>query len=130
MVMEKRNLPLSSPPHIGSTLQLHEWQSQTLFPDNSAYGFSNHSIGSREMGLSAIINVNHNGFPDIVLPDANRSALTAITFVGGTSQIISRTPLSGQFSSGLYVTDLDRDGKPEIIYATKNQTLTLLRWHQ
>ena len=87
-------------------------------------------MGSREMGLSAIINVNHNGFPDIVLPDANRSALTAITFVGGTSQIISRTPLSGQFSSGLYVTDLDRDGKPEILFATKNQTLTLLRWPQ
>ena len=87
-------------------------------------------MGSCEMGLSAIINVNHNGIPGIVLPDANRSALIAITFVGGTSQIISRTPLSGQLSSGLYVTDLDRDGKPEILFATKNQTLTLLRWPQ
>ena len=87
-------------------------------------------MGSREMGLSASTNVNHNGIPDIFLPDANSSALIAITFVGGTSQIISRTPLSGQLSSGLYVTDLDRDGKLGILFATKNQTLTLLRWPQ
>ena len=87
-------------------------------------------MGSRKMGLSVITNVNHNGIPDIFLPDANSSALIAITFVGGTSQIISRTPLSGQLSSGLHVTDLDRDGKLEILFATKNQTLTLLRWPQ
>ena len=45
-------------PHIGGTLQLYEMQGNHLVKDHSAYGFSNHAMGSRNLGLSVMADLN------------------------------------------------------------------------
>lgn len=114
-------------PHIGGTLQLYEWQKNKLVADHSAFGFSNHAMGSRELGLSAIIDLDQDGIPDILLPDASRRSLIAVSFAGGQSEIIQRFDAPHPFSSGLYVSDLDQNGVLEIIYATDNSELTIIK---
>ncbi|MEK9725020.1 MAG: VCBS repeat-containing protein, partial [Rhodospirillaceae bacterium] len=52
-------------PHIGGTLRLYEWRGTRLVPDGEAFGFSNHTIGSRELGQSAIADFNGDGVADI-----------------------------------------------------------------
>jgi len=117
-------------PHIGGTLQLYEWQGSRLVPDHRIFGFSNHAMGSRELGLSAVIDINGDGVMDMVVPDAGRQSLVGISFSNGQLAAISRVPISGQFASGLHVTDLDQDGQSEILYATSDKSLTRLRWRQ
>lgn len=115
-------------PHIGGTLQLYEWQGDQLVADHDAYGFSNHAMGSRELGLSAIIDVDQDGVMDIVVPDAGRNSLIATSFQNGDVRSLDRVDVAGQFTSGLFTADIDGDGRTEIIYATENKTLTVLQW--
>lgn len=115
-------------PHIGGTLRLYEWQGDRLVTDHQAFGYSNHAMGSRELGLSAVIDVDGNGISDLVLPDSARRALIAVSFQAAEPDVLARVDVQGPFSSGLYVTDLDRDGRPELVFATGSDGLTLLRW--
>lgn len=70
-------------PHIGGTLQLYERRGARLVPDHAEPGFSNHGIGMRELGMSAIADINADGVADIVLPDAQRRNLIGVSFAGG-----------------------------------------------
>ncbi len=117
-------------PHIGGTLRLYEWRGKSLVADHSAFGFSNHAMGSRELGLSAIVDVDGDGIMDVVVPDAGRKALVATAFTEPTPRTLNRSEISGPFSSGLFVVDLNKDGVSEVLFATAGKTLTLVQWHR
>jgi hypothetical protein len=102
-------------PHIGGTLQLYEKRGNRLVEDTSAYGFSNHQMGSRNLGLSAIADLNGDGLPEIVLPDASRDNLRAVSFDKGKFKELFRVPLNGDITSPVVSADLDHDGRYEII---------------
>ena len=70
-------------PHIGGTLKIWSFSGSRLIRTTSAYGFSNHFIGSRNLDLSAIGDVNADGKPDIAIPDAARHQLRIMTLSGG-----------------------------------------------
>jgi len=103
-------------PHIGGTLQLYEMKGNTLNEDISAHGFSNHQMGSRNLGLSAIGDFNKDGTPDIALPDASRRNILGATFVGGMFRELFRVPLTGPITTAIHAHDIDGDGQPEIIF--------------
>ncbi len=105
-------------PHIGGTLQLYEWRGDKLIEDHAKHGFSNHAMGSRELGLSAITDLNGDGIADIVVPDAGRSELIGLTFAGGSYRELFRRRLEGRLQTAIKAADLDADGRAEIIYGT------------
>lgn len=70
-------------PHIGGILILYRWENDRLVEVYREHGFSNHAMGSRELGLSAILDANADGIPDIALPDASRRNLRLVTFAEG-----------------------------------------------
>ena len=113
-------------PHIGGTLQLYEWRGDRLTEDLSEYGFSNHAMGARELGLSAITDLNGDGVADMVLPDAGRSHLVGLTFAGGKYAELFRRPLHGRLVSSIGAGDLDGDGRPEIAYVLSGGKLIVL----
>ncbi|MET1411059.1 hypothetical protein ABVF61_02270 [Roseibium sp. HPY-6] len=65
-------------PHIGGTLHFVEWRGNRLAPVASIRGFSNHRIGAREQELTADIDYDGNGRPDIAVPANNRAKLRII----------------------------------------------------
>jgi hypothetical protein len=67
-------------PHIGGTPFLYKFGNHKLELVDQLYGFSNHQIGSIEMRLSAIADINENGRMDLAVPSANRGALRIIGF--------------------------------------------------
>lgn len=64
-----------STPHIGGTLHVVRYVRGKLVSLGSVRGFSNHVIGSREMRLSAVADVDANGRMDIAVPSADRKSL-------------------------------------------------------
>ncbi|WP_417670786.1 hypothetical protein [Roseibium sp.] len=67
-------------PHIGGTLYLFDYSDGRLTKLSSAYGFSNHAIGSREMDLALTIDMDGSDRPSLVVPSASRKSLKVVTY--------------------------------------------------
>ena len=112
-------------PHIGGTLTAYEWQGDTLVVDHEFYGFSNHAIGSRELGLSLVVDLNGDGIAEVVVPDANRDNMTIVSFAGVSPKILKRFKQSGRITHRVVVHDLDGDTKPEITFAISDHEVVI-----
>lgn len=69
-------------PHIGGTLFFFSYRDGSLSNVGMIDGFSNHVIGSKEMRLSAVTDINGDGRADLALPANDRRLLRIIGFDG------------------------------------------------
>ncbi len=73
-------------PHIGGILLMGVFDGRDFEIFSNHYrGFSNHFIGSRELGLSAIGDFNDDGVPDLAIPSAGRDSMVIATRLGLTT---------------------------------------------
>ena len=114
-------------PHIGGTLRVWELTDGALRQEQAVEGFSNHAIGSRELDLSAVLDWNADGIPDLALPDALRRRLRIVTFAGGSFAELAAIAHGAAIRTAILATDLDRDGKPELLYGLEDGRLMLAR---
>jgi len=114
-------------PHIGGTLKVARLartaKTYQLKIIGQLYGFSNHQIGSRQMMMSVTFDWNGDGINDIILPDAKRQTILVVTMVAGKLKVIDRMAVTGQIASPLIATDLDSNGKGELLLVTKDGRL-------
>ncbi len=89
-------------PHIGGILKIYAVEGDALVEEASTKrGFSNHFIGSRELGLSAMADANGDGVTDIFVPSADRGALRIVTFAGGEFAEIASVALPARVNTAL-----------------------------
>lgn len=67
-------------PHIGGTLFMYAYEDGHLKKIGERTGFSNHQIGSTEMRLSAVADIDGDGVPELALPSADRRHLRIIGY--------------------------------------------------
>ena len=114
-------------PHIGGTLRVWELVGGALRQEQAVAGFSNHAIGSRELDLSAVLDWNADGVPDLALPDAVRRRLRIVTFADGDFVELDAIPHDAEIVTAILATDLDADGRPELLYGLEDGRLMLAR---
>lgn len=89
-------------PHIGGILILYQLRGQELKAVARTSGYSNHAIGSRNLGLSYAVDWNCDGTVDIVIPDQNRLGVSAISFENNSPSILDHlivtSTIDGNFS--------------------------------
>lgn len=89
-------------PHIGGILKIYSVRGDVLVEEAaSGRGFSNHFIGSRELGMSAMADANGDGVTDMFVPSADRGALRIVTFAGGEFSQIASVPLPARVNTAL-----------------------------
>ena len=121
-------IALVETPHIGGTLRIFSLGPDGLVQEASEAGFSNHAIGSRVLDLSAVLDWNADGRPDLALPDAGRGAMVVVGIgPSGRLERLAKRAHSSQIVTAVRATDLDRDGRAELYYGLRDGTLVLLR---
>jgi hypothetical protein len=80
-------------PHLAGSLRLYRLKAGALIEAARIDGVTNHIIGSRDLDLGRIDDVDGDGVPDIVLPTLDRRALVAVSFRGERPTIIRRKPI-------------------------------------
>lgn len=112
-------------PHIGGTLTAYEWRGDRLVRDYAIYGFSNHAIGSRELALSAVQDLNGDGVAEAIVPDASRRAMTIVRFDGVEPKVVAKVSAADGVAHRLVVHDLDGDGRPELTWGSGDGTVVV-----
>jgi hypothetical protein len=103
-------------PHIGGILRILSLQDGRLVEEASMAGFSNHRIGSRELRLSAILDFDEDGLPEIFLPSARRRSLRVLRYKDGEISLIGRDFYDAQIVGDFRLEDLDGNGMVEVIF--------------
>ncbi len=113
-------------PHIGGILYVLSFRDGHLRRKGRLPGFSNHAMGSRMLGLSAVLDLDGDGAEELILPAAGRRALKIISFAGGEfrelGEIVHRAAIVTDFD----VRDRDGNGRPDIAYGLADGTLVEL----
>lgn len=114
-------------PHIGGILKIvrlqRDGQKDWLNPIASLAGFSNHKTGSRQLQQAVTFDWDGDGKTDIILPGAARDTIKVVSLIEGSLRVISEMKIGGLIDSPLLATDLDGDGKGEVVLVTKDARL-------
>ena len=113
----RREIAAVITPHIGGILRLYDWRDERLEPETEAPGFSNHAIGSPEQGLSMAADMDGDGIPDLLVPDAARRNLRIVTFSFGKFRQLAEVVNTDTLDLAVLAQDLDGDGRREAILA-------------
>lgn len=77
-------------PHLAGSLRLYRLSGGSLTEVARLDGVTNHILGSRDLDLARVADIDRDGVPEIVLPTLDRAALVAVGFRGGKLAIVRR----------------------------------------
>ncbi len=89
----KPEVALVRTPHIGGTLQFWQLDGGRMMARGELHGFSNHAIGSRIQQLSATLDWNRDGRPDLILPEIGRRSLAVVSLENGAITVLTSIPM-------------------------------------
>lgn len=95
-------------PHIGGTLGFLKYVPNSVILLATKPGFSNHVIGSTELRLSAVTDIDGDGKADIAIPSADRLALRIMGFGSGGLKELGRARLPAAIDKAILVTGKGR----------------------
>jgi hypothetical protein len=121
----EKNIAIVKTPHIGGYLTIYEYKNNQLIEKYKRYGFTNHYIGSRELDMSAVSDLNNDNIDEIILPKMNGKTIKILNYKNGRYTELKSIQNEAKINSAILVKDLDGDGFKEIIYTLKNKKLVI-----
>ena len=94
--------------------------------EGTLHGFSNHAMGSRALGLSAVLDLDGDGAEELLLPAAGRRKLRLISFAGGRFRELGTVEHRAAIVTDFQVRDRDGNGRADIAYGLADGTLVEL----
>lgn len=111
-------------PHVVGRLEVWSWREGGLKKSAELPDVSNHVIGSRVLGMSAVADFDGDGRADLALPSLDRRALRLIGF-GPQPRDIARVPLPARIVTNIAVARIG--GHPVLVMGLENGALALVR---
>ena len=112
-------------PHIGGVLTLYRLEAGLLRPVSRQRGFSNHAMGSRQLGLAAVLDVNGDSVVDLLVPNTKRRSLRIVSFARRFSEL-ARVDHKDEITSAIVVFASEVDPQPRVAYVLADGTLVVL----
>ncbi len=86
-------IALVKTPHIGGILEIWSFTGETLVKRLDHAGVSNHAIGSRALNLSALLDIDGDARPELILPDQPRTRLLALDITPWRVRVVGAAAL-------------------------------------
>jgi hypothetical protein len=122
----EREIAVVITPHIGGTLTLYARVGKRLVKKFSSYGYSNHAIGSRELGMSAIVDFNEDGIPDMALPGAERRSLRIVTFAWRKFEELRKLNYGSKIVTAILPANFGTQVYPDLVFGLEDGTLVVV----
>jgi hypothetical protein len=113
-------------PHIGGKLLIYTIEGRRLREDGRFTGYSNHVLGSTELDMSAVFDINGDGIPDILLPSQDRRELRAVTFAKGNLAVLQSVKLHRAVTTALIAADIDRNGALDLVFGDEGGYINVI----
>lgn len=113
-------------PHIGGILHILSYDGGRLRREGKLPGFSNHAMGSRALGLSAVLDLDGDGAQELILPAAGRRKLRIVSFAGGAFREVGGIEHRAAIVTRFQRRDRDGNGRADIAYGLSDGTLVEL----
>lgn len=111
-------------PHVVGRLEIWSWRSGALSKITDMPDVSNHAIGSRALGLSAVADFDGDGRPDLAVPALDRRSMRLISFAPKPHDI-AKIPLPAAVTTNLGTIRLG--GRLAIVAGLEDGQLILVR---
>jgi hypothetical protein len=110
-------------PHVDRILNIYEWQGNSLEVIAQLTGFSTHAAGSRNLDGVLGMDINKDGFQDIILPCTTHDTLFAVSYSEDTIARIWNSPLGAKASTNIsHIVD---EGNPTFAIGTNDHKLKI-----
>lgn len=124
---KRLDLALVRAPDRGGQLEILNLSEGALRTRQRLRGFSNHRPGSTVVAMSAIADLDGDKLPDIVLPDARRTALRVISLAKGRVAEPFRILLPAEAVTEIAVTPTPSGSSLMIIVGLADGTIAVIR---
>jgi hypothetical protein len=88
-------------PHLDALFEVFRWRDEFLTTMEYIPGYSSHVIGSRNLDQTLAGDLDGDGFPEVVVPGADRRALSGLFYREGALGQAWRVELGGELTSNL-----------------------------
>lgn len=124
-----KNIAIVKTPHIGGFLTIYEYIDGQMKEKYKQYGFTNHFIGSTELDMSAVSDINDDKIDEMILLEMNKKDIKILNYKNKRSNELVTIKNDDKVNSAILVKDLDNDGFKEIIYTLKNKKLVIFTYN-
>ncbi len=114
-----------STPHIGGTLGFLVMEKGRLRLLASEDGYSNHVIGSTELRLSASVDLDGDGAPELAVPTADRKQLRIVSLKRSGISLFARASLPSPLNKAIGIETAD--GQTRFITGLENGDVVRIR---
>lgn len=91
-------------PHLDGSLIIYRYDGKRLQPVFKGGRFSNHAMGSRALGLSAVADVNNDGRDEIIVPAFDRYSIVVLSLFDGQLHELDTIILDSPITSDMSLT--------------------------
>ena len=120
-----QNIAIVKTPHIGGYLTIYDYKDGQMKENYKRYGYTNHYIGSHELDMSAVSDLDNDKIDEIILPQMNAKNIKILNYKKQRYNELKTIKNDSKVNSAIFVKDLDNDGFKEIIYTLKNKNLVI-----
>ncbi|NQY94636.1 MAG: VCBS repeat-containing protein [Campylobacteraceae bacterium] len=120
-----QNIALVKTPHIGGYLTIYEYKDNQLVEKYKRYGFTNHYIGSTELDMGTVNDLDNDNIDELILLQMNTKTIKVVNYKKGRFKELLSINNTSKVNSAIIVKDLDNDGFKEIIYTLRNKKLVI-----
>jgi hypothetical protein len=99
---DEKYLAIVKTPHIGGRLELLHWNGQALETVSAFNNVSTHRIGSANLNMAMLLNMDNSAGAEILIPTMDFRTLLVIKYVGGRLKEVDRFELPGVLSTNIF----------------------------